>query len=243
MHNIRNRIEIGFSLLARKIHVHRVKTLLIMTVVVGALFSQLPKVKLDTSMEGFLHPDDPAVLTYNQFRDQFGRDEVIIVALESDRIFDFQFLETLKSLHRELEAAIPVVEKMRHADNFVGKAFTMMVASIAIGLAVDDTIHFMHNFRRYYEATGDPRLAVFKTLHTTGRAMLVTTIVLSLGFFIYMFSTLNNIIRFGILTGITLIAALLADYFLAPALMVLVNKQITVDNREPLDADPILTLR
>ncbi|MGD9188940.1 MAG: efflux RND transporter permease subunit [Desulfobacteraceae bacterium] len=113
--------------------------------------------------------------------------------------------------------------------------FTMMVASIAIGLAVDDTIHFMHNFRRYYEATGDPRLAVFKTLHTTGRAMLVTTIVLSLGFFIYMFSTLNNIIRFGFLTGITLIAALLADYFLAPALMVLVNKQQTVDDRIRFD--------
>ena len=103
--------------------------------------------------------------------------------------------------------------------------FTMMVASIAIGLAVDDTIHFMHNFRRYYEASGDPQKAVFETLHTTGRAMLVTTIVLALGFFIYMFASLNNIIRFGFLTGVTLIAALLADYFLAPALMVLVNKK------------------
>jgi predicted RND superfamily exporter protein len=119
--------------------------------------------------------------------------------------------------------------------------FTMMVASIAIGLAVDDTIHFMHNFRRYYEATGDPRLAVFKTLHTAGRAMLVTTIVLSLGFFIYMFSTLNNIIRFGLLTGVTLIAALLADYFLAPALMVLVNKPMAVDHREAIDACPTET--
>jgi predicted RND superfamily exporter protein len=121
--------------------------------------------------------------------------------------------------------------------------FTMMVASIAIGLAVDDTIHFMHNFRRYYEATGDPRRAVFKTLHTAGRAMLVTTIVLSLGFFIYMFSTLNNIIRFGLLTGVTLIAALLADYFLAPALMVLVNKPMSVDRRERFDARPMETLK
>jgi predicted RND superfamily exporter protein len=106
--------------------------------------------------------------------------------------------------------------------------FTMMVASIAIGLAVDDTIHFMHNFRRYYEASGDPHQAVYETLHTSGRAMLVTTIVLSMGFFIYMFASLNNIIRFGFLTGVTLIAALLADYFLAPALMVMVNKRKTV---------------
>jgi predicted RND superfamily exporter protein len=111
------------------------------------------------------------------------------------------------------------------AFHFPMDMFTMMVASIAIGLAVDDTIHFMHNFRRYYEASGDPEQAVFETLHTTGRAMLVTTVVLSLGFFVYTLATLSNIIRFGFLTGVTLIAALMADYFLAPALMVLVNKK------------------
>jgi predicted RND superfamily exporter protein len=111
------------------------------------------------------------------------------------------------------------------AFNFPMDMFTVMVASIAIGLAVDDTIHFMHNFRRYYERTGDPQRAVFETLHTTGRAMLVTTIVLSFGFFIYMFATLQNISRFGFLTGFTIITALAADYLVAPALMVIVNKK------------------
>ncbi len=103
--------------------------------------------------------------------------------------------------------------------------FTMMVASIAIGLAVDDTIHFMHNFRRYYERSGDPAEAVHKTLQTTGRAMLVTSVVLSIGFFIFGFATMSNVRNFGLLTGFTIVAALLADYFLAPALMVLVNKK------------------
>jgi len=102
--------------------------------------------------------------------------------------------------------------------------FTMMVASIAIGLAVDDTIHFMHNFRRYYEAGGDPKDAVRQTLDTTGRAMLVTSVVLSLGFFIFAFATMSNLINFGLLTAFTIIMALVADYLLAPALMVLVNK-------------------
>ncbi len=104
--------------------------------------------------------------------------------------------------------------------------FTMMVASIAIGLAVDDTIHFMHNFRRYYEIGGDPKAAVFETLHTTGRAMLVTTVVLSIGFFIFAFATMSNIRNFGLLTGFTIVMALLADYLIAPALMVVVNKKI-----------------
>ncbi len=105
--------------------------------------------------------------------------------------------------------------------SFPMDAFTMMVGSIAIGLAVDDTIHFMHNFRRYYEEKGDPVWAVQETLHTTGRAMLVTTVVLSIGFFIFMFADMKNIFNFGFLTGITIVLALLADYFLAPALMVL----------------------
>jgi hydrophobe/amphiphile efflux-3 (HAE3) family protein len=105
--------------------------------------------------------------------------------------------------------------------------FTMMVASIAIGLAVDDTIHFMHNFRRYYEQSGDPKQAVYETLHTTGRAMLVTTIVLSIGFFIFIFASMNNLFAFGVLTAFTILMALAADYLVAPALMVLVNRTHT----------------
>ncbi len=111
--------------------------------------------------------------------------------------------------------------------SFPMDAFTMMVGSIAIGLAVDDTIHFMHNFRRYYEEKGDPVWAVQETLHTTGRAMLVTTVVLSIGFFIFMFADMKNIFNFGFLTGLTIVLALLSDYFIAPALMVLANKAVS----------------
>jgi predicted RND superfamily exporter protein len=103
--------------------------------------------------------------------------------------------------------------------------FTMMVASVAIGLAVDDTIHFMHNFRRYYEQSGDPKLAVFQTLQTAGRAMLVTTVVLSSGFFIFVFATMNNLINFGLLTAFTVLMALAADYLVAPALMMVVHRR------------------
>jgi hypothetical protein len=103
--------------------------------------------------------------------------------------------------------------------------FTMLVGNIAIGLAVDDTIHFMHNFRRYFEESNDATAAVMETLHTTGRAMLVTSCVLSVGFFIFMFATMNNLFHFGLLTGLTIILALLSDYFIAPALMVVVNSK------------------
>ncbi|UCF85005.1 MAG: MMPL family transporter [Desulfobacteraceae bacterium] len=102
--------------------------------------------------------------------------------------------------------------------------FTMLVGNIAIGLAVDDTVHFMHNFRRYFEESGDAKFAVMETLHTTGRAMLVTSCVLSIGFFIFIFASMNNLFQFGLLTGLTIIMALLADYFVAPALMAVVHQ-------------------
>jgi predicted RND superfamily exporter protein len=102
--------------------------------------------------------------------------------------------------------------------------FTMLIGAIAIGLAVDDTIHFMHNFRRYHHQSGHVPHAVNETLLSTGRAMLITTIVLSTGFFLYMFSTLTNLFAFGLLTGFTILMALLADFFLAPALMAVLHR-------------------
>jgi len=102
--------------------------------------------------------------------------------------------------------------------------FTMLIGSIAIGLAVDDTIHFFHNFRRYYRQCGNAHESVRQTLTTTGRAMLTTSIVLSIGFFVYMFAYMSHISNFGLLTGLAIMIALLADFFLAPALMVLITR-------------------
>ena len=103
--------------------------------------------------------------------------------------------------------------------------FTLLIGSIAMGLAVDDTIHFLHNFKRYYLQSHDAAKAVEQTFFTTGKAMVITTIVLSLGFYAYMFGTMESVQNFGFLTGSVIIFALLADLLLSPALMVLVAKR------------------
>lgn len=103
--------------------------------------------------------------------------------------------------------------------------FTLLIGSIAIGLAVDDTIHFMHNFRRYYLEYGDAFKAIEQTFFTTGKAMVITTIVLSLGFYAYMMANMISVQNFGLLTGSVIVLALLADLFLAPALMIVVAKR------------------
>jgi predicted RND superfamily exporter protein len=100
--------------------------------------------------------------------------------------------------------------------------FTMLVASIAIGLSVDNTIHFMYNFRKYYEKSGDIEDAVRNALNTAGRALLTTTVVLSIGFFIFMFASMKNLFEFGLFTGIAIILALASNFFMAPALLTLV---------------------
>lgn len=100
--------------------------------------------------------------------------------------------------------------------------FTMLVGSIAIGLSVDNTIHFMTNFRKYFAETGDIDAAVHKALTTVGRALLTTSVVLSIGFFIFMFSYMNNLFEFGLFTGTIIILALLSNFFMAPALLRLV---------------------
>jgi predicted RND superfamily exporter protein len=102
--------------------------------------------------------------------------------------------------------------------------FTMLIGSIAIGLAVDDTVHFMHNFRRYELKYGDVKKATEMTLLTTGRAMIVTTIVLSAGFLVFTQATMSNIYNFGVLTAIAIVTALLADFFLVPAIMAVILK-------------------
>ena len=107
--------------------------------------------------------------------------------------------------------------------------FTMLIGAIAIGLAVDDTVHFMHNFRRYELIHNDIDKAVRLTLLTTGRAMIVTTIVLSFGFFVFMGASMSNIFNFGLLTGIAIIIAVLADFFLVPAIM-----KVIIHNRNDI---------
>jgi len=110
--------------------------------------------------------------------------------------------------------------------------FTMLIGSIAIGLSVDNTIHFMHNFRRYYRETGNVEKAVEETLLTTGRALFITTAVLSIGFFIYAFASMKNLFYFGLLTGMTIALALVTNFFLTPALMALVARFANLFPRE-----------
>ncbi len=103
--------------------------------------------------------------------------------------------------------------------------FTLMVGCIAIGLAVDDTLHFIHGFRARLAESGDPYAAIEETLQTTGRALLFTSIVLSLGFLVLTLSSMANLRALGALTAFAISVAFVLDIVVTPALLILVTRR------------------
>ncbi len=102
--------------------------------------------------------------------------------------------------------------------------FTILIGAIAIGMVVDDTIHFMHNFSRYYSQTNNVDEAILLTINSTGRAIFITSIVLSSGFLVFMFASMTNLYNFGLITGVVVLMAMASDLILVGAMMKLIIK-------------------
>jgi predicted RND superfamily exporter protein len=98
---------------------------------------------------------------------------------------------------------------------------TVLIGSIAVGLCVDDTIHFMHGFKVAYQKQGNAAQAIEEVLMSTGKALMITSVVLFFGFLTFVLSDLSSMDNFGILTAMCIVLALLFDFFLGPALMMI----------------------
>ena len=96
---------------------------------------------------------------------------------------------------------------------------TAMTFSIALGIAVDNTIHFLARFRQEYKVTGDYAKSVSETLLTTGKAIISTGVILALGFFVLYFSEYVPNHEFGILATIIIVTAASASLILLPVLI------------------------
>ena len=97
---------------------------------------------------------------------------------------------------------------------------TITIAAICIGIAVDDTIHYVHRFTDEYNRHQDYWLAARQSHSTIGRAMYYTSITITIGFSILIFSNFIPTIYFGLLTGFSMMAALLANLTLLPLLII-----------------------
>jgi predicted RND superfamily exporter protein len=96
---------------------------------------------------------------------------------------------------------------------------TVMVPSLAMAIAVDDTIHFLFRYRTALRANSSVKLAVEKALNGAGFAMTVTTIAMVSGFSVLMFSEIAANQEFATMMCVALVTALLADLILLPQLI------------------------
>ena len=95
---------------------------------------------------------------------------------------------------------------------------TSMIASIVLGIAVDDTIHFLARFNADARATGNETAAVKSALSSILRPVTFTVLSLCVGFLVFTGSELKNQVQFGALASFTLLLAWFADILLTPAL-------------------------
>jgi len=96
-------------------------------------------------------------------------------------------------------------------------AATVMIASVAIGIAADDTIHFLSHFRTERLQGEDMTAAVRTTFEKAGRAITFTSVVASAGFMILVLAEFKPIQYFGVFGAVTMVTAWIGDVFILPA--------------------------
>ncbi len=116
------------------------------------------------------------------------------------------------------------------------KASTILVFSIAFGISVDNTIHFLAKYRQELKVTNwDIRRSVVMALKETGVSMLYTSVVLFFGFGIFSLSGFGGTVAMGVLVSLTLLVALNSNLILLPSLLISLDKLTTTRSfQEPL---------
>ena len=158
----------------------------------------------------------------------------IISSLISDLIRSFglafvvislMMIAMLRSLRLGLLAMVPNLLPIVAIMGLMGATrvpidlVNLLIASIAIGIAVDDTIHYLHHFKSHYGLNGNVERAIAHSVKHSGRAITATSVILCVGFLVYTTADMYNLQRFGALISATVMLALLINIVFAPALL------------------------
>jgi predicted RND superfamily exporter protein len=137
----------------------------------------------------------------------------------------FMMMIMFKSLKIGALSMVPNILPLLALGGYVGYFWdkvdsdTIVIAMIAIGIGVDDTIHFLTRLKFESARTSDPVVSLQRTFHFSGRAMVITTVILALGFAPFALSDYFSVRMFGTLLPFTLVVAVLADILLIPAMV------------------------
>ena len=120
------------------------------------------------------------------------------------------------------------------------KPSTIIIFSIAFGISIDDTIHYLAKFRQELKAHNHGfKLAVIEALRETGTSMIYTSVVLFFGFSVFTVSDFGGTVALGLLVSFTLFVAMNANLILLPSLLLSLDKRVT---RKALEHEALLNL-
>lgn len=142
-------------------------------------------------------------------------------------IIFFMLLFVCKNFAFTLLCMVPNIFPIAATLGFMGwfdipiDVVTVMIASITLGIAVDDTIHFVVWFKRNINRGLDMKQAIMQTYRDVGKPIVITSLVLFLGFFMFVLGNIIPTRIFGALTAFSMLMALVADLIFLPAIMII----------------------
>ena len=141
----------------------------------------------------------------------------------------FMFLILFRSLKIALIAIFPNLLSIGFVLGFMGwvkiplDMMTITIASISVGIAVDDTIHYIHRFKKEFKLDGNYMSTMHRCHKSIGYAMYETSVTIIIGFSILILSNFIPSIYFGLLTGLAMVIALIAALTLLPQLIIVLK--------------------
>ena len=140
------------------------------------------------------------------------------------------FLLLFRSLKYGLIALIPSIVPILLAGSLISLAGipmdlgTMIVGSMTIGIAVDDSIHLMSRFLAGRRKGLDAKVALHEAIHSSGRAVILSSVILVTGFSVLLLGSFIPIVYVGLFSAIIMSFALAGDLLFMPALIYLIDK-------------------
>jgi predicted RND superfamily exporter protein len=192
----------------------------------------LKKIKADlTDISGLeaerVHLAGLLVLYNNMLQSLFGS-QILTLGITVLALM-VMFLVLFRSLRLALIAIFPNVLSIAAVLGFMGwldmplDMMTITIAAISVGIAVDDTIHYIHRFKREFEKDRRYLPAMHRCHGSIGHAMYYTSVTIIIGFSILALSNFIPSIYFGLLTSLAMLIALIAALTLLPQMLILVK--------------------
>jgi len=136
-----------------------------------------------------------------------------------------------RSFSKGIYATIPIIATILVLFGFMGftgiplDIATVLVGSIALGIGIDYSIHFISGFNAHLKENGDAEKAIEKTLLSSGKAIIINVTSVAAGFLVLLFSQLVPLQNFGLLVAISMFGSGLGSLTLLPVILILANRK------------------